>query len=137
MRKLLGVVMLVATMVVPMIGLTGCQAPGAMTLTVTDEEYNGWDPDVTPPPHSERVAAKVGAKVNDSSGVTFEIIAVRSGAVDVLASEPLEGPAVSGSKTYERRVRFTVKEGESLSLRTPTEDGGTNFWLVLTPGAPS
>lgn len=107
------------------------QAPVPMTITAND--WNGWDPDHESTETTTEVEAVEGqtVRVDDDLEITFTDVG--DDEVEIRTTDAMS-PVNDGGGINLRNPEhdFTVDRGTSLELATPTTDAGTTYELVLT-----
>ena len=126
-------VLLTATVLLP----AGCglvereQPPVPMTITAND--WNGWDPDHESTDTTTDVEAVEGqtVRVDDDLEITFTD--VDDGEVEIRTTEAMSPVNDGGGiNLLDPEHDFTVDRGTPLKLATPTTDAGTTYELTLT-----
>ena len=126
-------VLLAATVLLP----AGCglaereQPPVPMTITAND--WNGWDPDHESTDTTTDVEAVEGrtVRVDDDLEITFTD--VDDGEVEIRTTDAMSPVNDGGGiNLLDPEHDFTVDRGTPLELATPTTDAGTTYELVLT-----
>lgn len=107
------------------------QAPVPMTITAND--WNGWDPDHESTETTTEVEAVEGqtVRVDDDLEITFTDVG--DDEVEIRTTDAMS-PVNDGGGINLRNPEhdFTVDRGTSLELATPTTDAGTTYELELT-----
>ena len=126
-------VLLAATVLLP----AGCglaereQPPVPMTITAND--WNGWDPDHESTETTTEVEAVGGQtfRVDDDLEITFTDVG--DDKVEIRTTDAMS-PVNDGGGINLRNPEhdFTVDRGTPLKLATPTTDAGTTYELTLT-----
>ena len=133
MHRLLTVLLLAAAVLLP----AGCglaereQAPVPMTITAND--WNGWDPDHESTETTTEVEAVEGQTVRVDDGLEITFTDVGDDEVEIRTSDAMSPVKEGGGIDLTTdEMEFTVERGSALELATPTMDAGTTYELVLT-----
>ena len=126
-------VLLAATVLLP----AGCglaereQPPVPMTITAND--WNGWDPDHESTETTTEVEAVEGQTVRVDDGLEITFTDVGDDEVEIRTSDAMSPVKEGGGIDLTTdEMEFTVERGSALELATPTMDAGTTYELVLT-----
>ncbi|MFT0849107.1 hypothetical protein VR010_15325 [Actinomycetaceae bacterium L2_0104] len=107
--------------------------PPTMSMTITSQDWNGWDPGSSYEPVTESMQVVVGDSVElpavGMEGVTFTVTAVTDHSATISLSKPLLPEGVSFNDDVSS---FDVELGSPLKLSTPTMDAGTNYTVTLS-----
>lgn len=126
-------VLLAATVLLP----AGCglaereQPPVPMTITAND--WNGWDPDHESTETTTEVEAVGGQtfRVDDDLEITFTDVG--DDEVEIRTTDAMSPVNDGGGiNLLDPEHDFSVERGTPLELATPTTDAGTTYELTLT-----
>lgn len=126
-------VLLAATVLLP----AGCglaereQPPVPMTITAND--WNGWDPDHESTETTTEVEAVEGQtfRVDDDLEITFTDVG--DDEVEIRTTDAMSPVNDGGGiNLLDPEHDFSVERGTPLELATPTTDAGTSYVLTLT-----
>ncbi|MFF5325008.1 hypothetical protein ACFY2Y_14935 [Janibacter hoylei] len=126
-------VLLAATVLLP----AGCglaereQPPVPMTITAND--WNGWDPDHESTETTTEVEAVEGQtfRVDDDLEITFTDVG--DDEVEIRTTDAMSPVNDGGGiNLLDPEHDFSVERGTPLELATPTTDAGTTYELTLT-----
>ncbi|MCT1618984.1 MULTISPECIES: hypothetical protein [Janibacter] len=126
-------VLLAATVLLP----AGCglaereQPPVPMTITAND--WNGWDPDHESTETTTEVEAVGGQtfRVDDDLEITFTDVG--DDKVEIRTTDAMSPVNDGGGiNLLDPEHDFSVERGTPLELATPTTDAGTTYELTLT-----
>ena len=107
------------------------QAPVPMTITAND--WNGWDPDHESTETTTEVEAVEGQTVRVDDGLEITVTDVGDDEVEIRTSDAMSPVKEGGGIDLTTdEMEFTVERGSALELATPTMDAGTTYELVLT-----
>lgn len=107
------------------------QAPVPMTITAND--WNGWDPDHESTETTTEVEAVEGQtfRVDDDLEITFTDVG--DDEVEIRTTDAMSPVNDGGGiNLLDPEHDFSVERGTPLELATPTTDAGTTYELTLT-----
>ena len=107
------------------------QAPVPMTITAND--WNGWDPDHESTETTTEVEAVEGQtfRVDDDLEITFTDVG--DDEVEIRTTDAMSPVNDGGGiNLLDPEHDFSVERGTPLELATPTTDSGTTYELTLT-----
>ena len=108
--------------------------PATMSLTITSQDWNGWDPGSSYEPVTESMQVVAGESVElpglGTEGITFTVTAVTDHSATISLSDSLW---TEDSSFDDHVSSFNVELGNPVKLSTPTMDAGTNYTVTLTP----
>ena len=107
------------------------QAPVPMTITAND--WNGWDPDHESTETTTEVEAVEGQTVRVDDGLEITFTDVGDDEVEIRTTDAMS-PVNDGDgiNLNDPEHDFSVERGTPLELATPTTDAGTTYELTLT-----
>lgn len=106
--------------------------PESVKLEVTSTMWSGWDFEHKPPQTVKEYTVTKGSKIKIGyiEKITFTVVFVSDNKV-VIESDECLSEGFNGINMYADQNRFTIRNGKSIKLTTPSEDAGDIFYFKI------
>lgn len=115
---------------------TGCGKKNNYILEIKESSWSGWTPNYKPEEVTKEYDVVLNKEyvVNDGAlGLTFTIEKINKDSITIKTTKSFSDYN-DGIDLMSKKTEFTVKEGETLKLTTPTTDAGNIYYFTLKKG---